>query len=715
MDSTTSPQKDQGSLLDAAVQRMLRNQPGRQVPGYSSHEREIRDSARLESLSLTSYTGDTRIIIQFPEALRSVGCNGRVWRTKEFYMNSKDLLATGSSVFAELLSPERQARTKRRLRIPSDSTALVLDLTPPLEGDELASQLVELSLPSGVKHWWTAEDRLGVSRYLVSGHDDSCPQHQVVDVKCQVVPGYVPITPQEGETTGILDLADIVPSASRDIAEYCPIRHRANIIRLLLAIQGEDLVLNSAPRVYTLVGIAKILDCVDVLRDSVFTWLMAQPNTELMDINPEIALHMAWTLRIVDVTRATFQVLVAERAIEALSPQFDETRAQRLTIFGRPRQELSDELKNIVEHATQSFVDRIKETHKVLESERIFDWLGIPEWYKLRQVDDLSHGVEELQLQRIIVVSKLLQYMKKALSSEFYTKNIQRFESDDRNRCCYIPRTKFVSTLNIYAELSPVQKLLTPVYWQDLANKVNDWATFRDFSCVTLGRTTLEQDVMTFNADYALYASQNAGIGAPIPSDTEVDQERLPQHFNLREFHSQLCVAIRNLAGQWTAPALEVPLVRTRHINLCLSQNEFKYLPLWAGGDDDGSGGVFQELPVPDCEAGSAPVGPGPLYNTGGTVASDVSSIAQSAQTLSTRDNDTNTETETLTAGRSVAAVLSASAGASTVYGDEDGESSVWTPSFTPSEGTLDGDDDGEAWSDADDEDAHGGLPSEKI
>ncbi|RYP45699.1 hypothetical protein DL768_007998 [Monosporascus sp. mg162] len=705
MDPTTSPQKDQGDLLDAAVQRMLSNQPGRRMPGYSSHEREIQDSSRLENLSLASYTGHTRIIIQFPEALRSVGCNGKVWRSKEFYMNSKDLLATCSSVFAELLSPERQARTKRRLRIPSDSTAFVLDLTPPLEGDELASQLVELSLPSGVKNWWTAEERLGVSRYLVSGHDDSCPQHQVVDVKCQVVPGYVPTSPQEGETEGILDLADIAPSASRDIAEYCPIRHRTNLIRLLLAIQGEDLVLNSAPRVYTLVGIAKILDCVDVLRDSVFAWLMAQPNTDFVDINPEIALHMAWTLRIIDVTRVTFRVLVAECAIEALSPQFDAC-TKRLTLFGRPRQELSDELKNVVEHATQSFVDRIKETYTVLRSERIFDWLGVPEWYKLIQIDDLSHGEKELQQQRTTVVLKLLEYMKKALGSAFCANPyIQPLESYDRDRRCYISRDKFVPTLKIHEQLSPVQRLLTPVFWRDLFNQVNNWADFRDFQITALGPTTLGQDAITLNASYALYAPQNAGIGAPVSSDTEVDQELPPQLFNFRNFHTQLCEAIHHLAEQWVAPELEVPLVRTRHINLSLAQNEFKYLPLWAGGDDDGSGGVFQELPVPDCEAGSAPVGPGPVYHTGGTVASDVSSIAQSAQTLSTKDNDTNTETETVTAGRSVAAVLSASVGASTMYGDEDGASPVWSPAFTPSEGTLDEDNDQETWPDADDED----------
>ncbi|RYP72682.1 hypothetical protein DL771_004018 [Monosporascus sp. 5C6A] len=213
----------------------------------------------------------------------------------------------------------------------------------------------------------------------------------------------------------------------------------------------------------------------------------------------------------------------------------------------------------------------------------------------------------------------------------------------------------------IHEQLPPVQKLLTPVYWQDLINKVNNWDNFRNLQKMALRPTTLEQDVITLNASYALYASQNTSIGAPVSSDTEVDQERHPQHLNLRDF-----------------------------IHSCR--------------DDNGSGGVFQELPVPDCEAGSAPVGPGPVYHTGGTIASDVSSIAQSAQTLFTRDNDTNTETETVTAGRSVAVVLSASAGASTMYGDEDGTSSVWTPAFTLSEGRLDEDHDEEASFDADDE-----------
>jgi len=56
---------------------------------------------------------------------------------------------------------------------------------------------------------------------------------------------------------------------------------------------------------------------------------------------------------------------------------------------------------------------------------------------------------------------------------------------------------------------------------------------------------------------------------------------------------------------------------------LCLGQEEFKYLPLWAGGDDDGSGGVFDDT-IPFPLAG--PNGPGPSFHTGFSSASAASS-----------------------------------------------------------------------------------------
>ena len=50
---------------------------------------------------------------------------------------------------------------------------------------------------------------------------------------------------------------------------------------------------------------------------------------------------------------------------------------------------------------------------------------------------------------------------------------------------------------------------------------------------------------------------------------------------------------------------------------LCLTDEEYKYLPMWAGGLDDGTGGVFEE-DIPFAEKG--PVGPGPSFHTGSTV-----------------------------------------------------------------------------------------------
>ena len=69
---------------------------------------------------------------------------------------------------------------------------------------------------------------------------------------------------------------------------------------------------------------------------------------------------------------------------------------------------------------------------------------------------------------------------------------------------------------------------------------------------------------------------------------------------------------------------------------MCLDEGSWKYLPLWAGGNDDGTGGVFDETNVPALESGGFSA-PGPSIHTGASIASsdtssfsDVASDAQS-------------------------------------------------------------------------------------
>jgi hypothetical protein len=57
---------------------------------------------------------------------------------------------------------------------------------------------------------------------------------------------------------------------------------------------------------------------------------------------------------------------------------------------------------------------------------------------------------------------------------------------------------------------------------------------------------------------------------------------------------------------------------------LCLTEEEYKFLPLFAGGWNDGSGGVFEEE-IPPAEKG--PAGPGPAFHTGSTANSLASDL----------------------------------------------------------------------------------------
>ncbi|KAJ5178647.1 uncharacterized protein N7500_001346 [Penicillium coprophilum] len=68
----------------------------------------------------------------------------------------------------------------------------------------------------------------------------------------------------------------------------------------------------------------------------------------------------------------------------------------------------------------------------------------------------------------------------------------------------------------------------------------------------------------------------------------------------------------------------------------CLKYNEFQYLPLWAGGNDDETGGVFTDLIIPATDLGGFS-GPGPAVHTGSIASShDSLSVIEPGDTQST-------------------------------------------------------------------------------
>jgi hypothetical protein len=105
-------------------------------------------------------------------------------------------------------------------------------------------------------------------------------------------------------------------------------------------------------------------------------------------------------------------------------------------------------------------------------------------------------------------------------------------------------------------------------------------------------------------------------------SDTDLRVDVPPQRFitensdffSQQNFFSEVSAHIKSLSTEMLSThEIGFPIKITDTI-LCLGPQEFKYLPLWAGGDDDGTGGVF-EAEIPYADAG--PNGPGPSFHTG--------------------------------------------------------------------------------------------------
>ncbi|KAI1096007.1 hypothetical protein F5B19DRAFT_437462 [Rostrohypoxylon terebratum] len=655
------------SPLDAVIDQLLKEQSRQGETSCNPYNREHRDFNLMQRVSIDCQSGDTLIIVNFPQGY--VDCRREPWSSKQFHAHSENLLGTNSKVFARLLSPSEQARVRKRIG-ETFPQKYVLDLTPSVEGDELAAQLIELSLPPGVRDWWISKERLDISQYLVSGHDDHCPDHKEVPTECQKTSQHVDRNMQQNEALPRVDLAHIKIPQSRMIVDYCPIRHRANIIRLILAIQGHDLVLNSASRVYTLTGIANILDCTSAIRDLVCTWLMEESNNAFIDINTEAAFKMAWTLKLANVTRAAFRILVVEKALDALSTE-PRANTSQYTIFGRSRIDLPDDMQTVVQYAALKLVDRVNQTLARLKSDDLYNLLNISEYQKLVRTGALIGNLlesmssqapdyaetKELFDSYTALFNKLLEYKNWLVREAMETPPSNDMQRDyDRDRRCYVPNTSWVPTSVIYDKFSEAQHLLTPNFWIVLAA-----CTF-SYTRPSYPDNYLEDVVDMFNCLIDKFYSILLPVGEPERSGSafgisqfrkQLSSDELGAEdfaFDVSQFRDQLDKGLENLWMIWTKPDLEAPLNRTRHMVLALSDEEIQYLPLWAGGLDDGTGGVFEPA-VPDADLG--PIGPGPAYRTGMTVATDSSSICQSEKTPS------QASTVILTAGRSIAAAPS--------------------------------------------------------
>ncbi|KAJ5889320.1 hypothetical protein N7504_010130 [Penicillium tannophilum] len=112
---------------------------------------------------------------------------------------------------------------------------------------------------------------------------------------------------------------------------------------------------------------------------------------------------------------------------------------------------------------------------------------------------------------------------------------------------------------------------------------------------------------------------------APAPSshnDAEHEGKKL-NHFDLDKFTLLATEYLSKYCRARLEPSDQTIFEhQIGEILTCLTKNEYQYLPLWAGGNDDETGGVFTDQDIPIMVSGGFSA-PGPRVHTGGVASTD--------------------------------------------------------------------------------------------
>lgn len=254
-----------------------------------------RDEEAVQFSKCLLLEGDTLVFVTYPVGTHAYQptCSPSSSLPKTVHrIHSANIHNTRSPVLTKLLEDWPQYRMRKRhgyLKSLPDGIKYFLDLTPPEEGDEAVRLTSMLSCPWGVLNWFSAIQHFNVTEQLVMGKDDDyCPTFLSAT---SVEPSLEDLSSKRSDfaedlldahRNGEQDLAEALQLSKREFEvrsrkqppnlegrilelEYCHLRHRLGIERLLQAIERKSPILDSAPKVWTLVGLASYFECTSTI------------------------------------------------------------------------------------------------------------------------------------------------------------------------------------------------------------------------------------------------------------------------------------------------------------------------------------------------------------------------------------------------------------------------------------------------------------------
>ena len=626
---------------------------------------------------------------------------------KPLLIKSITLKRLQSSFFDKLLSPSCQYRTLRRRglvgKLPTQ-IKYVIDLTPPTEGDEAAWLMSELSCIEGLRDWGQSEKRWQISKTLVGGQDEFTSPLLDAPKNTRCVPEISPIRHRACIERVLNAIRDIDPNLDSAVKVYTTfvvarffdvIQNRLTdyIVRWLRA-PPNSLFIEAFPEVALKIGDG--LQCSELIRDS-FAILVGEEALELTG-KKQNADRTLWGRKKNDIPESyKTRIEYASKNLQDRVSQVFEVLVERDMTW----MESLREFKKLLNHDDQSMAPLLTETQQALKAfvrGAIFAvlyggltwapklWLGSEAGdclYPRNSQHNFWNGLEPASRK---MTNTFWQALKQSCTSSFTNfpnstnlnawarsasgwgfrlrdaqlkilmqsygvteipySYLQVLTSRCKNGQAKAAPTNsgFPNSLNHHSEA--LASTTTPTSYENADRSLN----LAEESSVLFGVSADDSQCAQLDPGDKLSLETSAYPSAVTP---HLHQPRACSNpygvdVSLTQLVLQINDHIMSVCGEMTSPP---DADRREPMNMdmtptlvCLDQSEWKYLPLYAGGLDDGSGGVFND-DVPMADYGFSTAGPRVHTGTGSSTASSELEFVErqdlgSTQRTSTMTND---------------------------------------------------------------------------
>ncbi|KAL4918353.1 hypothetical protein BDW62DRAFT_181788 [Aspergillus aurantiobrunneus] len=530
-------------------------------------------------------------------------------------IHSWNLLRTGSPILNQLFDERVQERNiKHRGGLP-EGIKYIIDLTPPSADEDAVLVLTELSCPLGIRTWADSKSRWDLPRAHVAGVD-------------------TPPLPGAGR------------GGSGCLSEYSPSRHRAGIVHILRALEGFNVCIDTPCKLWTFFAVAKLYEISTIPEISLLvrSWIYESNNKRLIELHPEVTYRIAKGIQCDYLLQDSFCVLAGEEALLLLRNLGAPTpKKQQITVHGRPQDALDDDDVQRVQYAGESFLNQVIEQFVQLAGSEM-NWLKDSRMF--RNVVYYPKGLPEDE-----AVDNLITTLKDFVRASIFVSLSQPHTTWLPVKYKFEPNTSYPGNefLDVHKSMAPIERIMTRTFWVHLGErKLTDddgqaslsvnlntslailgggHKAFRDQHLATIRRVSSQELHSRANAFNRLVNPFYFSTSPSAQPASNYDSETFghDRTFSVPEFLKDVQLLISKFAERIIAPSRPLMTYNLTDTLTSLTEREYRYLPLWAGGCDDGTGGVYAEqIPLAETDGFSAP---GPSIHTGSTPPSIALSI----------------------------------------------------------------------------------------